>query len=130
VAEHAGIRPLLAPAPRLRFLLVEEGDIGYPFWVPFGLGVYAYSFLAGVLFLGRESGRVSKLVDSRGAADPEVERRIRRILLVSRFELLLLVLVIVDMTIKAFGQGAVRRSRPSRGRGRRWSRAPSASWPP
>jgi hypothetical protein len=84
------------------FLLVEETDIGYPFWVQFGLGVFAYSFVSGLLFLGPEAGRISKLVAARGAADPDVQRRIRRILLFSRFELLLLVLVVVDMTIKPF----------------------------
>ena len=56
----------------------------------------------GALFLGPESGRIGKLIDERGAADPEVRRRITRILVYSRFELLLLVLVVVDMVIKPF----------------------------
>jgi uncharacterized membrane protein len=84
------------------FLLVEEAEVGYPFWVSFGLGVFAFSFLSGILFLGPESGRISKIVEARGAADPEAQRRIKRILVYSRFELLLLVLVVVDMTIKPF----------------------------
>ncbi len=84
------------------FLLVSEADIGYPFWVVFGIAVFAYSFLSGILFLGPESGRIGKLVDERGAADPEVQRRIKRILVFSRLELLLLVLVVIDMAIKPF----------------------------
>lgn len=84
------------------FLLVEEADIGYPFWILFGLGVFAYSFLTGAGFLGPESGRIGKLIVERGAQDAEVQRRIRRILVWSRFELLLLLLVVVDMAIKPF----------------------------
>jgi uncharacterized membrane protein len=82
------------------FLLVQEADLGYPFWVVFGLAVFAFTFLSGALFLGPESGRIGKLTDERGAADPEVQRRIRRILVYSRFDLLLLVLAVVFMTIK------------------------------
>jgi uncharacterized membrane protein len=84
------------------FLLVEEADIGYPFWIIFGLAVFAFSFLSGALFLGPESRRIGKLVDERGADDPEVNRRIKRVLAYARFELLLLVLVVVDMVIKPF----------------------------
>lgn len=83
-------------------LLVEEADIGYPFWVLFGLGVFAFSFFSGAIFLGPESGRVGRLIDERGVADGEAQRRIRRIIAFARFELLLLVLVVVDMVIKPF----------------------------
>lgn len=84
------------------FLLVSETDTGYPFWVVFGLAVFAFTFLSGALFLGPESGRIGKLVDERGAADPEVQRRIKRILVYSRLDLLLLVLAVIDMVIKPF----------------------------
>lgn len=84
------------------FLLVQEADTGYPFWVVFGLAVFVFTFLSGALFLGPESGRIGKLVDERGAADPEVQRRIKRILVYSRLDLLLLVLVVVAMVIKPF----------------------------
>jgi uncharacterized membrane protein len=84
------------------FLLVEEAGIGYPFWVLFGIGVFAYSFVTGAGFLGPESGRIGKLIAERGGEDAEVQRRIRRILAWSRFELLLLILVVVDMTLKPF----------------------------
>jgi uncharacterized membrane protein len=84
------------------FLLVAEADIGYPFWVVFGLVVLVLALLSGALFLGPESGRIGKLVEERGADDPEAQRRIRRILVLSRIDLLLLVLVVVDMVIKPF----------------------------
>jgi uncharacterized membrane protein len=65
-------------------------------WVSLGLA----SFIAGAGFLGPETGRLSKLLETRSADDPDVERRIRRVLLVSRIELVLLVLVIGDMVVK------------------------------
>jgi uncharacterized membrane protein len=97
---------VLAPSSLLLvifgFLLVEEADIGYPFWVIFGIAVFAYSFVTGAFFIGPQAGKLGKLIEARGEDDPEVHRLIRRILVLSRVELLLLVLVVVDMTIKPF----------------------------
>jgi hypothetical protein len=42
----------------------------------------------------------SKMVEERGPDDPEYRRRLARIFLVSRIELLLLILVVLDMTVK------------------------------
>jgi hypothetical protein len=70
------------------------------FWVTAGLMVFIASFLAGAGFLGPESGRVGKLMEARGPEDVEVQNRIRRILMVSKIELVLLILVILDMVAK------------------------------
>lgn len=70
------------------------------FWVSAGLAVFLFSFIAGTFFLGPESGRIGKLLESRPADDPEVQSRIRRVLMVSRVELVLLVLVVLDMIAK------------------------------
>lgn len=69
-------------------------------WIWLALAAFAASFVAGAGFLGPESGRIGNLVAERGADDPEVQARIRRILLVSRIELVILVLVILDMVVK------------------------------
>ena len=69
-------------------------------WIWLALAAFAASFIAGAGFLGPESGRIGNLVAERGADDPEVQARIRRILLVSRIELVILVLVILDMVVK------------------------------
>jgi hypothetical protein len=85
------------------FALLGESDGAYElsqFWVSAGLGVFIASFIAGAGFLGPESGRLGKLADEKGADDPEVQRRIRRIFLISRVELVLLVLVVFDMVAK------------------------------
>jgi len=87
----------------LGFALVGESDGAYElsqFWVSAGLGMFLVSFLLGAGFLGPESGRIAKLADERGPDDAEVQGRIGRVVWVSRFELVLLVLVIFDMVVK------------------------------
>lgn len=84
------------------FVLVEEGNWGYPFWVVFGLAVLGLSALAGMGFFGPESGRIGKLVEAHGVEHPEAQARIRRILVLSRIELALLVAVVFDMVVKPF----------------------------
>ena len=69
-------------------------------WVTLGLAVFLLSFITGAGFLGPESGRLGKLMEERPPDDPEVQRRIRRIVLISRTELVLLVAVIFDMVVK------------------------------
>lgn len=87
----------------LGFILLHESSGAYDLgqgWVTFGFVVWLLSFIAGAGYLGPESGRLGKLVDERGPDDPEYQRRLARIFLVSRIELLLLILVVLDMTIK------------------------------
>jgi hypothetical protein len=67
---------------------------------PFALVVFGGSFILGAGFIGPESGRIRKLMETQGPASPEVQRRIERIFLVSRIELLFLILVVFDMVVK------------------------------
>ena len=55
-----------------------------------------------MLFLGPESGRIGKLIDAHGPEHAEVGARIRRILMISRIELLLPIAVVFDMVVKPF----------------------------
>jgi uncharacterized membrane protein len=87
----------------LGFLLLHESSGAYDLgqgWVTFGFVVWILSFITGAGFLGPESGRLGKLADERGPEDPEYQRRLGRIFLVSRIELLLLILVVLDMAVK------------------------------
>jgi hypothetical protein len=56
----------------------------------------------GALFLGPGSARMGQLIEERGPDDPEVLAHNRRILTVSRVDLLVLTLVVVDMVVKPF----------------------------
>lgn len=105
-AEWLGTRYLMPSALAVvafGFALLGQYDDVYElsqFWVSFGLAVFIASFIAGAGFLGPESGRLKTLAASRGANDPEVQQRIRRIFLISRIELVLLIAAIFVMVAK------------------------------
>lgn len=69
-------------------------------WILIGLGGILFSALVGSLFLGPESGRLGKLIEAEGPENPEVQRRMSRLYLVSRIELAILLLVVVDMVVR------------------------------
>src|SRR5262249_18863047 len=74
-------------------------------WVVFGLITWFLSFVIGAAFLGPESGRLAALIEREGPESPAVLARIRRILMVSRCELVFLVGTIWNMVVKPVGQG-------------------------
>jgi uncharacterized membrane protein len=80
-------------------LLVLDGPWGFDqTWILLGLAGYAFSFLVGILYLSPESGRIKRALEA--GAETEAEARTRRIFLVSRIELGILALVVVDMVVK------------------------------
>jgi uncharacterized membrane protein len=83
-------------------LLVVESDF-YGFgddWIVIGLVLFAITFLAGALFFGPESGRLGKLVEAEGPTSPAVQEKLRRLLALTRADLMLLFLIIFDMAVK------------------------------
>jgi uncharacterized membrane protein len=72
-------------------------------WIVFGLIAFALSFVVGAGFLGPEGGRIAATIEREGPASPAAQARIRRILVISRCELVVLVTVIVDMVVKPTG---------------------------
>ncbi len=102
-AEWIGMRIFL-PASLLLvffgFLLIGEGSWGYPAWIVIAIAIWIASFLTGALFLGPESGRINKLSEEHGADSEIVQARLRRIFLVSRIELVFLLLLVLDMVLK------------------------------
>jgi uncharacterized membrane protein len=72
-------------------------------WIVFGLIAFALSFAVGAGFLGPEGGRIAAVIERDGPESPEAQRRIRRILLISRCELVVLATVVVSMVVKPVG---------------------------
>lgn len=66
----------------------------------FGADLYAYSFLAGAFYLGPQSGRLKRLYQAEGPTAPAATAIVRRLFLVSRVELALMVLIVLDMVLK------------------------------
>lgn len=69
-------------------------------WVILGLVGIANTIVVGAAFLGPEAGRVGRLADERGVTDPELQHRIERIFAISRYDLAVLLLVVIDMAVK------------------------------
>ncbi len=78
-------------------------DISYnQFWIIFGLVAWALSAATGILFLGPESKRLNRAAAAHGSKSPEVQARLRRILLVVRVDVALMFLIVFDMVVKPF----------------------------
>lgn len=73
--------------------------LGEPF-ILLGLAVLLAASATGPLFLAPESRRVGRLIAAQGPACDEVERRVRRIFLVSRVELSLLLVALAGMVLR------------------------------
>jgi uncharacterized membrane protein len=74
-------------------------------WIVLGLLLYATTFLAGILFLGPESGRIGKLMEE---GSPDVGPRMLRLIMLARLDLVLLFGIIFVMTVKPdFGDSAL-----------------------
>ncbi len=98
---------LFAPAGLLVFLMgiamMINTDWGWgKFWVVVGLLGYAVTFATGLLVLGPMAKRVAVLLDTKGAAAPETQAAIQRILLLARVDIGVLLLVVADMVTKPF----------------------------
>lgn len=85
----------------LGIILAVDGpwDFGQT-WIVLALIGFGLSFVTGAVFLGPESGRIAKLLAAEGPESPAVRSRIQRIFLVSRIELVLLYLIVLDMIAK------------------------------
>ena len=82
-------------------LLIVEGPWSFgDDWIVIGLVLFGITFVAGITFLGPESGRLGKLIAEQGMESPEAQRRLGRIILFSRLDLVLLFLIVFDMAVK------------------------------
>ena len=83
--------------------MTVNGSIGYnQFWIIFGLVAWALSAATGILFLGPESKRLNRAAAELGPKAPEVQARLRRILLVARVDVAFMFLIVFDMVAKPF----------------------------
>jgi uncharacterized membrane protein len=102
-AEWIGMRVFLPMSLFLvatGFWMIGEGNLDWEAWIIIGLVAWAASALTGATFLGPESGRVAAAIEREGPESPEAQRRISRIFLVSRIELVILLIIVVDMVVK------------------------------
>lgn len=103
-AEWVGTR-IFMPASILLLLsglwAVSDADLDFgQAWLSIGFAAFLFSLILGMAFLGPESGRIKKLVQANGFDHPEVQRRISRIYLFSRIELVVLLVAVWAMVVK------------------------------
>jgi uncharacterized membrane protein len=82
-------------------LLVEE--VGYSYgdmWVSLGFLGWLFSLVVGLGFYPLHARKVEAAITAGGAAAPEAQSAIRRILLVNSIEITILLLVVIDMAVK------------------------------
>lgn len=83
--------------------MVINDHIGFgTTWVIIGLVGYALTFTTGIGFLAPRAKRISELLETKGAAAPETQAAIKQILLISRIDVGVLLLVVADMVLKPF----------------------------
>ena len=82
-------------------LLTIEGPWTFDtLWVDLGLIGFAASFVTGILFLKPEGERIGRAIAAHGPESSTARKRIRRLGIVERFQLVILVLVTAAMSIK------------------------------
>jgi uncharacterized membrane protein len=69
-------------------------------WLVLGLLGIVATASTGTMFFLPEGKRIIAIGEQRGAGDPEVQRRIVRLVRVARVDLVVLLLVVVDMVLK------------------------------
>jgi uncharacterized membrane protein len=84
----------------IAMVVVNEAWTIGQLWIVLALIGIGVTVIAGAGFFGPESRRIGSLVEQRGADEPEVRRRLRRVNVLSRLDLLLLLLIVADMVIK------------------------------
>ncbi len=83
--------------------MVINDHIGFgTAWVLIGLVGYAISFATGIGVLAPMSKRIVTLLEEKGAAAPETQAAIARILLIARVDVAVLLVVVADMLMKPF----------------------------
>ncbi len=81
--------------------LVNEAGYGFSqLWITLGYAAWLVSFVLGIGFYSRQQKRIDEAAEREGADGPGVSAGIRRVLAVNSFEILILVLAVVDMAIK------------------------------
>jgi uncharacterized membrane protein len=84
-------------------MVINSPEIGFgTTWVIIGLVGYAMTFTTGIAFLAPRAKRIAALLETKGATAPETQAAINEILLISRIDVGVLLIVVADMLMKPF----------------------------
>ena len=69
-------------------------------FVQIALVGWALTFLVGFFYIRPTAAKLAKAIEERGPTDPDAQRLIKNILLVTRIDVLVLLFIVFDMTAK------------------------------
>jgi len=69
-------------------------------WVRIALVGWALTFITGVFWIRPTVNKLTTAIEARGPADPEAQQLIKRILLVTRIDIIILLFIVFDMAAK------------------------------
>jgi len=72
------------------------------FWIVAGLVGYASTFIVGIAILSPMAKKIDESAEKNGPTHPETMALIERIMLIARFDVAVLMLVVLDMVTKPF----------------------------
>jgi uncharacterized membrane protein len=102
-AEHIGQR-LFMPASIVVLLAgiaaVWYGPFAFELWIGLALAGIVVTALTGAIYLGPTGGKLAALAEERGLDDPAVIAKRDQLILVSRLDYAVLVLIVLDMVFK------------------------------
>jgi hypothetical protein len=81
--------------------MVLEGQWGFTTpWVLIGLIGFGVTVVTGAGFIGPQTKKVHAVIEAKGMDAPEVPGLMARLFVISRIDLVVLLLVVVDMAVK------------------------------
>jgi hypothetical protein len=88
----------------IAMMLTDRGSVWEwgSFWILFGLLGFAATFVVGIGLLAPQAKQLRGLMETAGPTAPETQAAISKIILISRVDIAILLLVVVDMTAKPF----------------------------
>jgi Predicted integral membrane protein (DUF2269) len=95
--------PLVLILAALGFGLMENGDSPWTYdltWVQIAIAGWIFAFVVGAFYFSPRLGRLEKLLETRGPEDAEIQAMIQRLIWVGRFDSLVLLFIVFDMTAK------------------------------
>ena len=69
-------------------------------WIMIAIGGFLATVVTGAFFLSPSAKKLAGIVETKGAADPEFRSTFDRVILISRIDLVVLFLVVLDMVVK------------------------------
>ena len=84
-------------------LMVRKGDLGWGhFWIDAALVGWLITTAVGVGYISPQAKKLARIIEASGPTSAEAQAKIRQILTVVRFDVVMMLLIVLDMAVKPF----------------------------